>query len=179
MTLSLSTTRQPPRIPQNITGRYACASDRPEWFPAHAGRSRTASCQLTGFRSLFLGAGSGAATTAMSAMQTLVHPRVAATATTAVPSSPTLSSNAGRSTEITQGTWQNTKGIPKSTIALTVGIGAPFLLITMGSIMIWGYIIGRREKSGREFRFQRRKTEQSSQQGNGRAILELEGREVQ
>lgn len=45
--------------------------------------------------------------------------------------------------------------------------------------MIWGYIIGRREKSGREFRFQRRKTEQSTQQGNDRAALELEGREVQ
>ncbi|KAB2581149.1 hypothetical protein DBV05_g147 [Lasiodiplodia theobromae] len=109
----------------------------------------------------------------------LVHPRVAAITTTIVPSSPTASPNAAKSAQTAQKTWENTRGIPKSTIALAVGIGAPFLLIAMGSIMIWGYIIGRREKSGREFKFQRRKTEQSSQQGNGRATLELEGREVQ
>ncbi|KAH7051133.1 hypothetical protein B0J12DRAFT_662140 [Macrophomina phaseolina] len=49
--------------------------------------------------------------------------------------------------------------VPRSTIALAVGITAPFLLILMGAIMIWGYVIGRRDRSGtRQFRFQKRRT---------------------
>ncbi|KAF4304259.1 hypothetical protein GTA08_BOTSDO08036 [Botryosphaeria dothidea] len=107
-----------------------------------------------------------AATAAATTLQTTTKPTT--TSTTAAQSPTPITKPAAASSSHSTGGGD----VPNSTIALAVGIGAPSLLILLGSIMIWGYAIGRRDRSGRQFRYQKRRTLPTS------ARAELQGTEV-
>ncbi|GME49464.1 Heterokaryon incompatibility protein [Neofusicoccum parvum] len=130
-----------------------------------------AAAQLSG---IFLAASAIANTSA-------TPPAPTALAATPPPTTPsTKPATAGTSKPTASPTPSPPAGIPKSAVVIALSVSVPILLALIGSVMIWGYMLGRRDEHDEAREALLRKTGPRPRPGRRRSArrVELAGCEV-